>query len=651
MPFFKFSVRALALAVGTLILLPPSWSQTRAWSSDAGVRLQRSLEADMNRRYEQSVAQSREAMAARLRQIDGQFQQFYDAVAEYERLRRGEAQASGGSGLAVQTRPAAEVLQERAENGDVDAMRTLAGGHMSGTGVPRDAARADAWFARAADRGDNFSRAYLGARVLFGESTQVPAAKGLEYLNLAAAANNADALAYLGVAHADGSGVVRNPARAAELLRRAAEGDSPVGLYRYAHALLSGLGPPGAKADPAQAAMWMSRAADTGYPDAVATWGGFLVHGEGVGKDIARGIALVQRAASSGSAKGKGMLGTFHYEGLGVPKDVRAASRLWEEAVAGGYIHPAAHNLASTWRNGDGGFPADPAKARRYASMAAEAGSVEMASLIGRMLLTTEGGAVDLPNAVRWLRAAADAGEPIAQTNLASLYRRGRGVPRDLPASARLFRAAADQGVADAQFWWGRYLMGGVESVAANPVEGVRSLRRAIAQDHSEAMLEVGRILFGGVGPVAANRDEALALIRKAASHGTPHHVAGDANLFLGNAHLFGWGGIPKDLPQALGFYERATAHDDVEATTRLAFIYGFGEGVAVDLSKARTLMERAFATGQPWGLAGMARFLELGTTVPKDLRRALELYERAVRGGGEQFRGDLDRVKKALGG
>jgi len=47
------------------------------------------------------------------------------------------------------------------------------------------------------------------------------------------------------------------------------------------------------------------------------------------------------------------------------------------------------------------------------------------------MLMSVEGGAVNVPEAAKWLKAAADKGHAGAMRQLAALYDEGRGVPRD----------------------------------------------------------------------------------------------------------------------------------------------------------------------------------------------------------------------------
>jgi hypothetical protein len=117
---------------------------------------------------------------------------------------------------------------------------------------------------------------------------------------------------------------------------------------------------------------------------------------------------------------------------------------------------PAAQRLRGALHDpafAPGPLPKDGAEAARWYRRAAEAGDVEAALALGRILKEGQGTSPDPAEAARWLGLAADAGRGEAQYALAELHRDGRGVPRDLAEAARLFRlaAAGDRGEAIAQ--------------------------------------------------------------------------------------------------------------------------------------------------------------------------------------------------------
>jgi len=101
-----------------------------------------------------------------------------------------------------------------------------------------------------------------------------------------------------------------------------------------------------------------------------------------------------------------------------------------------------------------GPLPKDTAEAARWYRKAAEAGDVDAALALGRILRDGgDGVAPDAGEAARWLKVAAGAGRAEAEYALGELYLDGKGVPVDTAEAVRLFRlaAAGDRGEAIAQ--------------------------------------------------------------------------------------------------------------------------------------------------------------------------------------------------------
>jgi TPR repeat protein len=91
------------------------------------------------------------------------------------------------------------------------------------------------------------------------------------------------------------------------------------------------------------------------------------------------------------------------------------------------------------------GTATDPAAARDWFTLAAQAGHAPAANMAGRCLERGWGGAQDFPGAARWYRQAAEAGLDWGQYNLANMLLRGRGVAKDVRQSFDWFAAAAAQ--------------------------------------------------------------------------------------------------------------------------------------------------------------------------------------------------------------
>lgn len=71
-------------------------------------------------------------------------------------------------------------LQKRAEQGDVDAQKSLGINYEIGWGVPKDEAQAVFWYRKAAEQGDVFAQFELG--LLYMNGTVIPKDNEIAYL-------------------------------------------------------------------------------------------------------------------------------------------------------------------------------------------------------------------------------------------------------------------------------------------------------------------------------------------------------------------------------------------------------------------------------------------------------------------------------------
>ena len=107
--------------------------------------------------------------------------------------------------------------------------------------------------------------------------------------------------------------------------------------------------------------------------------------------------------------------------------------------------------LAQLYDGGEAGLPRNPAEARRFTALAADAGDVKAMHNLGVYLFRGEGGAQDLTGAAQWFRKAAAAGVVESQFNLGLLYQSGSGVSKDDSQARYWFRLAAARGDAEAR--------------------------------------------------------------------------------------------------------------------------------------------------------------------------------------------------------
>lgn len=202
-----------------------------------------------------------------------------------------------------------------------------------------------------------------------------------------------------------------NPAHLAEArewFRKASEAGEPEGMNNYATMLLMGLGGP---ADDAAGRRLRDQAAARGSVGAhLSIAERYLRGGEGYPLDPARALHHVRTAAESSSANAdyaQWRLGMMYLQGVGTPADPVEAYRWVVRASEGGDVN-AMISRGVMLATGEG-VAEDDAAARIWYQRAAESGDVNFPHALrglGAMLVTGEGGPVDLPRGIAYLKIA-----------------------------------------------------------------------------------------------------------------------------------------------------------------------------------------------------------------------------------------------------
>ena len=135
------------------------------------------------------------------------------------------------------------------------------------------------------------------------------------------------AMVELGVLYGTGTGVARDESQARKLFERAANAGNPRGISN-----LAALGGGGAAADPARARELLAKAADTNA-EAQYQLGLMLTEGTGGDKDDVAARALFEKAAAQNHPGALERMGAFAQEGRGGPKDAAAAKAYYQRAA------------------------------------------------------------------------------------------------------------------------------------------------------------------------------------------------------------------------------------------------------------------------------------------------------------------------------
>jgi TPR repeat protein len=144
----------------------------------------------------------------------------------------------------------------------------------------------------------------------------------------AADKGSSSAMVELGVLYGTGSGVARDEAQARKLFERAAQAGNPRGVTN-----LAALGGGSTSSEPARARELLAKAAETNA-EAQYQLGLMLAEGTGGAKDDVGARSLFEKAAAQNHAGGLERMGAFTQEGRGGPKDSSAAKAYYERAAA-----------------------------------------------------------------------------------------------------------------------------------------------------------------------------------------------------------------------------------------------------------------------------------------------------------------------------
>jgi TPR repeat protein len=185
-------------------------------------------------------------------------------------------------------------------------------------------------------------------------------------------------------------------------------------------------------------------------------------------------VALWRPLAEAGDVRAQANLGACLSTGRGLAPDP-AQARRWLGLAADAGDRVAARNLATLL------LDTDRAEAARCYRHAAEAGDPASQDMLSRMLLDGDGLPADAPAARHWAEQAAAAGLAAAAARLGRMHHEALGTPRDAAQAVRWWRQAAEAGDADASAMLGAALLLG-QGTAPDGVEALAWLLAASAR-------------------------------------------------------------------------------------------------------------------------------------------------------------------------
>ena len=462
-------------------------------------------------------------------------------------FQKGENFAAG-RGATKDDGQALEWYKKAAAKGHAKA--ATAAGEMlrHGRGATQDMKQAFEWYKRAADAGEPVGMYWVGRYYTHGhggvakdaaEATRWTA-EAVKALPPAAAAGDALAAYFLGVCCDHAIGLPRDPIRAVDNYKRAAErghalaaadagrkyelGDGPVAKneeesvkwYKLASEFgdthstfklgtMSELGR-GVPHDDAKAAEYYRKAADRGSFFAMYALGLLVEAGRGVPRDDKQAAEWFKKSAERNYPRAKVNLGLLTASGRGVPRDEKGAVELYKQAAAAGdgvgsywlaFATLGGHGVAKDDKEAERLF-AEAAKNLRQAADRDGPAALKLSMMYG----SGRGGlAKDEKQAVEWLRKAADLGEAMAMFSLARKCDLGTpAVAKDEKEAGKWYRKGAEYGYPPALFHWAEIQEAGRGGVPKDEKLAAEWYRKAADKGYVQAMVALGTMLQAGRG-------------------------------------------------------------------------------------------------------------------------------------------------------
>lgn len=456
------------------------------------------------------------------------------------------------------------------------------------------------------------ARAFLGdAMAKLPDSPPEDKQRGLDMIQEAAQAQDADGLYLLGVCQFEGLGVPKDPTSALASWEAAAAQSHIMAMMKLAssHAVETQAG----RGDPALALHWCRQAAEAGSLRALSLIGDYYVMDEAtwlkeaqgyyydsdpdrdparnpayVPRDAAQAIPWYRRAAEYGHGEAERKLGHAYRHGHGAPK-VDAMALEW-------YLLASSHDDGAGWceyglmlQEGIG-TPAAADLAAKAFFEASERDDGEGAYHYSTCLRTGTGVPLDGPKALAQLQKASELAHLPAMHRLAESHRRGHGLPLDDNAAFDLQIHAANLGYAPSQLALGTMYAAG-QGCPVDKEAALHWVRTAIGQGHAPAMTELGRA-----------------------------YMKGDY--------------VPQDFAEMNRWLEKALQAGDTGALYYQALSHAEGHGTPVDKPKALALCEKAALAGHPRIAFYLAHIHEQGSLGPPDISKAVKWYKEASRLG-----------------
>jgi len=285
-----------------------------------------------------------------------------DREAEYESVITSlDLDPTGSLGKEIQ------ILQKKADEGDLRAIRNLGVAYNDGKAVPPDPKKAFAFYQKASSGGSSWAMNATAWFYLEGKGVTKDATRAYELYLQSALQGNENGQSQVGWMLREGVGTQKNLPESFRWLQQAVERGHVGAMEHLGWNYEQGLG---VSADPGKAFELYKQSAEQGNAGARVQMGRCLWNGIGIGRDRKEALACFEKAAAEGNPRGLAWLGYCHDTGQEVPRDLVKAKEAYQKAAEKGELS-AMEWMGSFYENGRGGSK-DLKEAARWYEKGAE---------------------------------------------------------------------------------------------------------------------------------------------------------------------------------------------------------------------------------------------------------------------------------------
>ena len=461
---------------------------------------------------------------------------------------------------------------------------------------------------------------YLSDRL--SDDTAANQSRGLSYLRKSAAADNPEAIYWLGISYTQAQ---PEPYYDSALVcfQYLAEAGYGTGLLQMGISYELGHG---VEIDTAMAMSYYRQAGEAGNSTGYVYLGDLLLHGySGQPADDTAAFHYYSTAAILEGDNTLAYLRTAkcYLHGIGIAADTAAALYYAQEAADGG-SHEAMSIMGDALYYGWNGITPDKDSAYQYYFLASQGDDPRGDYMIGDLLF--DEGMYD--QSLHYILSSVRHGSVDALVSYARALWVGAGIEANPELACDLLENAAPQNSSGmAHFLLGYAHLAG----HGRPMDADKAIvyfDTAIARGNVNAMLELGaQYLSGDILP----RDtvKGIELYERAVRTGSTK-----AMLRLGSGLYQGGDGFPHDAKRAAELFQMAADRGDLEGLCRLGLCYEEGEGVILNSRKAYNLYLEAAERGSSYGMFLVAMCYAEGVYVKEDIAQAAEWMLKGAEAG-----------------